>query len=405
METKVFQKLYKRDAKGNILVWSISECTDGALIIHHGKLGCKQRPEVIEPTKKRVSEFESRIKAKRKEGYKALEDLYDNSPVEENILDDVALYNYLNTYLPKYNTTDEGFVLPMLAKTLEDNKPFEKFGTMLGQWKINGLRCIVGAEKTSEDIFNPIKLTYTSREGTRWNLPWMDKIILPNIGDELLDMMVEGIASLDGELYLPGYSVNDINSFVKNPNFGQHYLLQYWCYDVCVEAYTAVKRKQILYYNFNIDLYANISSNEGLMCNEEQLVLLPSVPINSISQAIKVRDRFINIGFEGLILRNPNAEYAFGKRNSSMFKYKKKEDGLFEIVDIQEDKRNLPIFTLKNDINDTTFECTLNAPHDVQRTYVSIKNTIIGKKGLVEFRERSGVKNVPFHAKLIKVYV
>lgn len=405
MEKKIAEKLYKRNAKGDILVWSIAECTDGALIIHHGKLGCKERPEVIEPTKKRVSEFDSRIKSKRKEGYKSLADLYDNSPVEENMLEGTALYNYLDTYLPKNNTTAEGFVLPMLAKTLEDNKPFEKIGTMFGQWKINGLRCIVGAEKDMTDMFKPIKLTYTSREGTRWSLPWMDDIILPKIQDELLDMMVEGVASLDGELYLPGYSVNDINSFVKNPTLGQHYLLQYWCYDVCVEAYTAIKRNHIIRYNIDNDLYAFITSNEALMCNENQFVLLPSIPIDSISQAIEVRDRFIKIGFEGLILRNPNAEYAFGKRNSSMFKFKKKEDGLFEIVDIKEDKRNLPIFTLKNDINDATFECTLNAPHDVQRTYVSIKNTIIGKKGLVEFRERSGVKNVPFHAKLVKVYV
>ena len=404
MSDKVSEKLYKRNAKGDILVWSIAECTDGALIIHYGKLGCKQRPEVIEPTKKRVSEFDSRIKAKRKEGYKSLSDLYDNSPVEESMIEGTALYNYLDTYLPKNNTTSEGFVLPMLAKTLEDNKPFEKIGTMLGQWKINGLRCIVGAEKDMADMFKPIKLTYTSREGTRWNLPWMDDIILPRIGNDLLDMMVEDVASLDGELYLPGYSVNDINSFVKNSAIGQHYLLQYWCYDVCVEAYTTLKRNDIIRSNIDSS-YTFITSNEALMCNEEQFVLLPSVPIDSISQAIEVRDRFINIGFEGLILRNPYAEYAFGKRNSSMFKYKKKEDGLFEIVDIKEDKRNLPIFTLKNDINDATFECTLNAPHDVQRNYVAIKNTIIGKKGLVEYRERSGVKNVPFHAKLIKVYV
>ena len=405
MEKKISEKLYKRNAKGDILVWSIAECTDGALIIQHGKLGCKERPEVIEPTKKRVSEFDSRIKAKRKEGYKSLSDLYDNSPVEESMIEGTALYKYLDTYLPKNNTTSEGFVFPMLAKTLVDNKPFEKIGTMLGQWKINGLRCVVGAERDNANIFNSIKLTYTSREGTRWNLSWMDDIILPKIQGELLDMMVEGVASLDGELYLPGYSVNDINSFVKNSALVQHYLLQYWCYDICVEAYTTVKRNNIIRYNIDNDLYAVITSNEALMCNEEQFVLLPSVPIDSISQAIEVRDRFINIGFEGLILRNPNAEYAFGKRNSSMFKYKKKFDGLFTIEAIYEDKRGLPIFVLKNDINDSEFECTLNAPHEVQRNYLAVMQTLIGKKGLVEFRERSGVKNVPFHAKLIKVYV
>ena len=56
----------------------------------------------------------------------------------------------------------------MLAKVLEDNKPFDKYGTMLGQWKIDGLRCIIGAEKNNIDLFNPVTLTYHSRIGEDW---------------------------------------------------------------------------------------------------------------------------------------------------------------------------------------------------------------------------------------------
>jgi hypothetical protein len=64
-----------------------------------------------------------------------------------------------------------------------------------------------------------------------------------------------------------------------------------------------------------------------------------------------------------------------------------------------------PIFTLKNDINDELFDATINLPQDKQRFYLEVKDTIIGKKGLVEYRERSGVKQVPFHSKLIKIFV
>jgi len=399
-------KLYKRDAKGNILQWSIQPhlSEDNALLVQHGILGHKQYTEVIKITKKTVNELDSRVKAKRKEGYKALEDLYDNSPVE-GMMSGAQLATYLDTYLPKYNTTDSGFVLPMLAKTLEDNKPFEKFGTMTGQWKINGLRCIIGAVKTEGDLFSPFRLTYTSREGTSWNLPWLDQYIVPKIDQTLLDMLCDGIASLDGELYLPGYSVNDINSFVKNPSLPQHYKLQYWCYDICVDGFSADKRAEMLYGGSNGKLVANIFNIEDHYENEEQFVLLPEFKVNDITEATSLRDKFIAIGFEGLILRNPKAEYAFGKRNSSMFKYKKKLDGMFEIVDIQEDKRGLPIYTLRNDINSETFECTINLPQDKQRNQLALKNTLIGKKGLVEYRERSGVKEVPFHAKLVKIYV
>ena len=88
-----------------------------------------------------------------------------------------------------------------------------------------------------------------------------------------------------------------------------------------------------------------------------------------------------------------------------MLKFKKIQDGLFEVVDIREDKRGLPIFVLKNDLNDEVFECTINLPQSQQRYHLQIKDTLKGKKGLVEFRERSGVKQVPFHAKLIKIYI
>lgn len=396
--------LYKRDAKGNILVWRIRTLVDDNLQVAYGLYNGVLHTEVINATKKKVSEYTSRINAKRKEGYKALEDVYDNSPVEgsDMDIDKNTLYQYLQTYLPKYNTTSDGFVLPMLAKTLEDNKPFEKYGIMMGQWKINGLRCIIGAEKHEGDLFKKHRYTYTSREGTKWNLSWMDEIIDKYVSKTLLEAMIEEGVCLDGELYLPGYSVNDINSFVKNNTLPQHYKLQYWCYDLCWENMTAVKRNHNRTTFIHCPIYYFITK-ETHWNNTDQFVLLPTTPIADIQDAITKRNAFIHAGFEGLILRNPDAEYAFGKRNSAMFKFKKKEDGLFEVVDIKEDKRGLPIYVLKNDINDEYFECTINLPQDKQREHLKIKSLLIGQKGFVEYRERSGVKQVPFHAKLIKI--
>lgn len=394
------ETLYKRNAKGDIIKWSISDNPDGSIHIAHGVYNGKSITEDIKPTSKRVNETLSRITAKRKEGYKSLEDLYDNSPRK---LDSENEYHYLQTYLPKYNTTAEGFVLPMLAKTLEDNKPFDKFGCMPGQWKINGLRCFIGAERVEGDLFKQYRFTYNSREGTRWNIPWMDEIIEKNISSYIIELMVEEGVHLDGELYLPGYTVNDINSFVKNSSLPQHYKLQYWCYDLAIENITAMKRYEILSHN-SLHIPHGFTK-ESHLNNVAQFVTLPCYDINNISDAIAYRDSFISLGFEGLIIRNPQAEYAFGKRNSSMFKFKRKEDGLFEIVDIKEDKRKLPIFVLKNDINSELFECTLNLSQNMQKDYLEKKDSVIGKKGFVEYRERSGVKQVPFHAKLIKIII
>ena len=396
--------LYKRNAQGKPLVWRAYPNTDGNIHIDYGLVGGNLHSEIINVTAKKVNELESRVNAKRKEGYKELSELKDAAPYT---LYSGTLISYLNTYLPKYSTTSEGFVLPMLAKVLEDNKPFEKYGTMLGQWKIDGLRCIIGATDKSDDLFNPVTLTYHSRTGEDWTnkMCWMDEILLPKISKELLDMMIEEGACLDGELYLPGYSVNDINSFVKNTQLAQHYKLQYWCYDICCENMSAFNRA--LYLSKNLVITSNVKfyDKEDHLNNRNQFIRLDSCNICSIETAINFRNDYINLGFEGLILRNPSAEYQFGKRNQAMFKFKKVDDGKFIIVDIKsEHKRSyLPLFVLRNDINDELFECSINKPQDEQRGILINKDKYVGKYMRVEFRARSGVAQVPFHARGIYI--
>lgn len=418
--------LYKRNAQGKALVWTIDRVIKQVevsiwseyLRINYGLVGHTLHEECVPVTLKNANELESRVKAKRKEGYKELSDIKDSGLSVTNaaamkVDNPNALKLYLETYLPKYSTTSEGFVLPMLAKVLEDNKPFEKYSTMLGQWKIDGLRCIIGAEKNDMDLFKPIRLTYHSRTGEDWTakMSWMDEIILPKISKELLDMMIEEGACLDGELYLPGYAVNDINSFVKNTSLSQHYKLQYWCYDICCENMSADARSKFRINNLDVPQLI-LNSKELHFNNTQQLVKLPTWRITNngtstqgLDFAMKTRDEFISYGFEGLILRNPAAEYQFGKRNQAMFKFKKVDDGKFIIVDIKsEHKRSdLPLFVLRNDINDELFECSINKPQDVQREIFANKHKYIGKYMLVEFRNRSGVNQVPFHARGINI--
>ena len=413
--------LYKRNAQSKPLVWSAKEVlgepnthTD-YIEIQYGLVGGNLHKEIIQVTMKNANELQSRVNAKRKEGYKELSELKDgvsedklfpNKVLENDIAKGTDLITFLNTYLPKYSTTSEGFVLPMLAKVLEDNKPFEKYGTMLGQWKIDGLRCIIGATDKSGDIFNPVTLTYHSRTGEDWTnkMCWMDEIILPKISKELLDMMIDEGACLDGELYLPGYSVNDINSFVKNTQLSKHYKLQYWCYDICCENMSAIGRYNFIREGISI-APIDFTEKEDHLNNKEQFIILPTIIINNFILAESMRNMFINAGFEGLILRNPSAEYQFGKRNQAMFKFKRVDDGKFIIVDIKsEGKRSdLPLFVLRNDINESLFECSINKPHEIQREILINKDSYIGKYALVEFRSRSGVNNLPFHARITEI--
>lgn len=395
--------LFKRNAKGDPISWSIHEWgQDNEYIVHYGVVRGHKHSEIIKAKLSRGNEIESRIKAKRKEGYKEASELKDNAPLK--IEGDVNILNFLNTYLPKNNTTNEGFVLPMLAKVLKDNKPFDK-RSYLGQYKINGVRCIVGAEQTN-DMFNPVRLTYRSREGTDWTskLTWMDEVILPAIKDDLLDAMIEEGACLDGELYIPGYKVNDINSFVKNEKLPQHLLLQYWCYDIAIDNMSYEARRKFKIDNISRLCYT-FDTYEQHLNNKSKLILLPDINISNIDDATRFRDKFIGLGFEGLIIRDVNSAYQFGARNLAMLKYKRVDDAKFKIVDVIPEgiRTTLCKLVLKNDINEELFECTLNFDHSRQEYILKNKEKYIGKYAFVEYRERSGVKSVPFHAKAVDI--
>ena len=401
--------LYKRNSQGKPLfwsIWNIYSVNSNIIYVKYGLVGKKGRTEKIIPTRKIQDEIESLIKSKRKEGYKELEDLYDNAHVAEQDISKLGLARYLDTYLPLFNTHDNGAFIPMLCKTLEDNKPFER-GDYFGQWKINGERCIITADKTT-GLFEEVKLHYRSREGIDWTskLSYLDDILIPAIPSTLIDLMLEEGVGLDGELYLPGYGINEINSFIKNTEVPQHYKLQYWLYDICIENMSAIERQNLLAksFYFRTDV---IKTKENHLNNISRLVLLKNEDISDINAAIAARDNYISLGFEGLVIREKSAEYQFGgRRNNSMLKFKKKEDGLFEIIDIVSEGRkrvNLGKFVLRNDINDELFECSYNATHEKQEEILINKNNYIGKKALVEYRERSGIKRCPFHARVINI--
>ena len=397
-------KLYKRNAQGKPIFWQISDSTN-KIVVTYGLVGKLGHTTEIKTNRQLNEEIKSQIIAKQKEGYKALSDLYDNAP--DYFKNDKDLINYLNTYLPKDNTHADGTFIPMLCKTLEDNKPFTK-SEYFGEYKIDGERCLITAYK-DEGLFGNIYLKYYSRHGIDWTdkLSYLDQYLIPIIPTYFLNMMIEEGIALDGELYLPGYGINEINSFIKNTELPQHYKLQFWCYDLAIDSMPAVSRYDTLETAFGNKICNFESKNEHLN-NKEHFILLPAFNnIHCIEDAIRHRDNFINLGFEGLVIRDSKSDYQFGgKRNNSMLKFKKIKDGKFLIVDIVPEgikRRNLPKFICRNDINDELFECTINKKQDIQEEYLINKDKYIGKYMKVEYRARSGVKQVPFHAKGIDI--
>lgn len=397
-------KLYRRNNNGMPTVWWASFNSDtNSIAVFYGLVRGNIRKEVYTVTQKDGNkELESRYNEKIKQGYQYLNeicDMHDRPPVEDE--NSLELFNFLNTYLPKdLSNGNSNLLLPMLAKTYNGNV-WKKVSCMYGQYKINGLRCIITAY-TQNDMFKPIRLRFQSREGIIWNtLENLSDYLLSIIPANIIRDMIDGYVALDGEIYLPGYTINQINHFVKDANCVENKLLQFWCYDIMMEGNQAHRNM----YRYHIKMPTSFNSIKEHYNNKEQLIILPSGYITNDNEAIDARNHFINLGFEGLILRNAKTDYQYGRRRANyMEKFKDAAEGDFIILDIyKEKKRDLPILLCKNDINDEKFETRLSISHIVQQEVLFDSQSYIGRTVHIEYGERSGVSRVPFHIKNVVI--
>lgn len=397
-------KLYRRNNNGVPTVWW-AELDSGtnSITVFYGLVRGNIRKEVYAVTQKNgQKELESRYNDKIKQGYTYLNELCDMQglpPVEDG--DNDTLFNFLNTYLPKdLSNGNSNLLLPMLAKTYNGNV-WKKVSCMYGQYKINGLRCIITAY-TQNDMFKPVKLRFQSREGIIWNsLENLSDYLLSVIPTSVIKDMIDGYVALDGEVYLPGYTINQINHFVKDSNCVENKLLQFWCYDIMMEG----DQRRRNYYRHIIKSPTDFNNINDHLNNKERLITLPNTMLTTSNETIETRNHFINLGFEGLILRNPDMDYQYGRRRANyMEKFKDAAEGDFIILDIyKEQKRNLPIILCKNDINDEKFETRLSVPHSMQEYVLFHYRAFIRRTVHIEYGERSGVTRVPFHIKTVVI--
>nr|DAJ81611.1 MAG TPA: adenylation DNA ligase-like protein [Crassvirales sp.] len=397
-------KLYRRNNNGMPTVWWASFNSDtNSIAVFYGLVRGNIRKEVYTVTQKDGNkELESRYNEKIKQGYQYLNeicDMQDRPPVEDE--NSLELFNFLNTYLPKdLSNGNSNLLLPMLAKTYSGNV-WKKVSCMYGQYKINGLRCIITAY-TQNDMFKPIRLRFQSREGIIWNtLENLSDYLLSIIPANIIRDMIDGYVALDGEIYLPGYTINQINHFVKDANCVENKLLQFWCYDIMMEGNQTHRNM----YRYHIKKPTSFNSIKEHYNNKERLIILHNKYITNDNEAIDARNHFINLGFEGLILRNAKTDYQYGRRRANyMEKFKDAAEGDFIILDIyKEKKRDLPILLCKNDINNEKFETRLSVSHIVQQEVLFDSQSYIGRTVHIEYGERSGVARVPFHIKTVVI--
>lgn len=396
--------LYRKDNKGNPNIWFGKVIAVHILEIHYGILGKTISVETINTgNRTATAELESRINAKRKVGYILLSEVKDDCilPVEEH-----SIKQFLITYLPNDRSNSNGAMLPMLAKLYDNknNRLFKDGLNYLLSYKLNGLRGMIGAVANHGDMFKPIRLTFQSRDGIYWDsMTNLEDYLLRVLPVELIDNMINNNWLLDGEMYLYGYTVNDINSFVKSPSNPENKLLQFWCYDIAIPEMSASFRNELLVQYLG-GFMQDIQSKQDHIDVKDRLVLVETWNGYSNSNCTHLRDNFIEWGFEGVCGRHPNKEYQYGKRNDAMWKYKSVTDGKFKIIEIVPEgtaRDGIPLLLLRNDINDAIFRVHISGNFEYQRSILISKEAYIDRMVFVEYGERSGVEQVPFHVKTV----
>ena len=288
-ETVVEQRvLYGLTSKDKTKVWQVSVLSleDGTAAIdqEYGELSGKLqtnrkivregknigRANATNPLQQAIAEAESKFRAKKtKEGYSEDKD---------------------NLRVPK---------LPMLALKFNDRKKDIVYPCYV-QVKIDGCRCF--CEKTSDT-----EIVYTSRKGKSITT-------LDHITPSLLNIMSIG-QILDGEVYNKDMSLQQVMSAVKKQR-PESLKLELWLFDIA-DTTLAYAARYIKY----ISLPA-----------QPNIVQVPAYLVNNEEEIHEYHYKFIQDGYEGIMIKNCGGGYKFKHRSKDLQKLKSFEDAEFEII-------------------------------------------------------------------------
>lgn len=191
----------------------------------------------------------------------------------------------------------------------------------LSSFKLDGLRC-VALRESSDEYYDKGKWTTYSRKGKEY-------LTVNHLKDQLEILYRErGWTFFDGELYKHGLSFEEIQGPVTAFTRGQCLEMEYHVF-VAGEAHKFLAGKEP---NHVIPIFVPIDN-----INITHVKAIDTELINSEQIEEKLLEAF-ELGYEGIMLRNPDKLYDY-KRSNALLKLKKKltEDENNEIGEIKSD--------------------------------------------------------------------
>lgn len=362
--------LFKRDNKSKIRVVSLDlnvhQCEDGDFYSITGESGLfggkmTKRPLVtidrgkVKRSVKEQAELQwnSLILSYLDKGYKTSDmlgiiNISDNSEVESKV--------------PQQNTDQSGNLKPQLAKHYKDVSNFNWNKTWYASYKYDGVRAMLFKKDN--------KIQTSSRGGKDYNVAATHIINDPRV-IEIFNVHPDLI--LDGELYIHGKPLSYISGLCRLETLDEkHKELEFHCYDVVKEDIDFGKREILL----NI-LKPNTPETSKIKFVEHHI-------ISGKDNIMKLHQKAIEEGYEGLVLRDPLQSYKCGSRDR-MFKIKEFTDGEFKILDIVDGLRDEDLCFLMETSEGNQFKAKPTGDRELKKWYREHIDELKGEMGTVKY--------------------
>lgn len=273
---------------------------------------------------------------------------------------------------------ESGIILPMKAQS------FKKAGHRMPypawcQPKFNGVRCLAFClEAENGEAY----MDYRSRGGKSYNGS------LAHLSPYLLSVLRPGDI-LDGEIYAHGVPLQKVASRVKKYYRGESEKLQYWIYDTVKRGAMYGQRR------------AWVDGVRRMLNCPELFPEVETVMVGKSSDVDKLHDIWVELGFEGAIVRNSAGHYGINKRTADLQKVKNFIDHEFEIIGgrpAEGTQDGCVIFRVRGEAIDKNgdktgkvveFDVVPKGTLDLRRAWMNDIDKLIGEKLTVRYFELS----------------
>ena len=250
------------------------------------------------------------VKEKLDKGYREIEKDPDEYSESE-----------LNEILGGIITGQDGVPKPMLAKQVDkvtNNKIFDK--SWYASRKIDGLRSLIYMGSDGE-------LHTASRGAMNYDAAMYE--ILSN--KTLIEIFKENPGLImDGECYHHGYTLQKLNSIARTQKTAVDYeVLQFYWYDI-VDVNSTFDERWAFMNDIKDQYELSFDPNKDFKDGELRIQFVPQVLISGYNNMINLHNDYVEEGWEGLVIRDPDKVYRPNGRTNDMIKIKvyKSEDFL-----------------------------------------------------------------------------